>query len=160
MSELKIRFWVRLVLVLIVTLFIWSNSIKNAEISLSESGVVVEVVEPALQPILKSEGEELRNTVSFIVRKTAHFLEFCALGFVASGLVSSIRKLFGKEFMFFTAFYTLAVAVIDEYIQSFSDRSSMVQDVFIDFSGALFGMLCFTVARFLIGKVFHKMRKS
>lgn len=119
-----------ILLVVIVTMFIFSNSFMNSKESNATSGVIVELVRPLVEFIAGSDAD-----VNFIVRKGAHLTEFFALGFLVLLAVFEIKK----EFLGFGFFYVLFVGVTDEFIQSFSDRTSSVSDVLIDFSGAMLG---------------------
>ena len=115
----------------LITLFIWSNSLKDSKQSTSASDTVIDLIQPVLDSICKNAEKQ-----SFFVRKLAHVSEFAALG----------------SFYGFAAFYGLAAAVTDEFIQSFSDRSDSVRDVLIDFSGYLIGALIVTGIFLIIDK--------
>lgn len=141
-----------IILVGIATGFIFSNSLKNSEESNAASGVIVELVEPILQKITNSDIQ-----VSFIVRKGAHLAEFCLLGFLVLAAVGEIKKRV-PDILGFGFFYVLMVAVTDEFIQSFSDRTSSVKDVLIDFTGAMIGFLAYAFISFCIKKI--KQRKQ
>lgn len=76
----------------------------------------------------------------YFVRKAAHFCEFGLLGcelMLLLGLGSGVRL----QSLSNAAFAALLTAVTDETIQIFSERGSQVQDVVLDFSGALTGIL-------------------
>ena len=140
------RLTVFLVLAVIVTGFIFYNSLQNSEKSNKASGVIEEVVEPIVD---KVAGENVVD-VHYFVRKSAHLIEFFALGLVVMGAVVTV----GWKFAGYGLFYVLAVAVTDEYIQSFSDRTSSVKDILIDFTGSVMGFaVCsLTVLVFLLLK--------
>lgn len=114
-----------------VTAFIFSNSLKGSEASHKDSDVILSWVRPFLDWIAGGDLEKL----SYIVRKAAHMTEFCVLALLIGWLSYTLCK----NFHGYGVFYTLAVAVTDEFIQSFSDRTSQILDVLIDFSGALIG---------------------
>lgn len=96
---------------------------------------IVEVVKPILEPIV-GKG----NVTDHLVRKLAHFAEFGALGCELM-LLSSIRKRRGIQPIVNCLFAGLSTAVVDETIQIFSNRGSQVQDVLLDFAGAVTGIL-------------------
>ena len=123
--------------VLLMTLFVFSNSLKGPEQSGNESGMVANFIEPLFEALF---GEGHGIDVDFIVRKAAHFTEFCVLAVFCACLANSLKKRFGYPLLGYTLFYLLAVAVCDEFIQSFTGRGSSVRDVLIDFSGAAFGV--------------------
>ena len=70
-----------------------------------------------------------------------------------------MRNNFGKYFVGFSLFGILSVAVVDEFIQSFSDRTSLVADILLDFGGAVTG-LCLSVAVVCIAKRIKQKRKK
>lgn len=127
-----------LALTLLVTACIFGNSLKNGEESHENSDKVVDIVEPIVKPITeKLPGD---RGVSFWVRKAAHVAEFFALGLCAMALGLGLKKRFGISSLGYVLFYVLLVAVTDEYIQSFTGRTSSVKDVFIDLGGAVLGI--------------------
>ncbi|MBE6884109.1 MAG: VanZ family protein [Ruminococcaceae bacterium] len=125
---------VLLVLVVLATGFIFYNSLKNSEESNKASGVVEEIVEPIVEEITGKEDVD----VYYAVRKGAHLTEFFILGVTVLSVVAAVKTQ-RNNLIGYGLFYVLLVAVTDEYIQSFSDRTSSVTDVFIDLAGALIG---------------------
>ena len=138
-----------LFLTVLITGFIFSNSLKNSEESNRESSVIVNFIKPIIDDIF---GEDVIN-VNYVVRKGAHLTEFFALGLCVFNLIIACKK---KSCMGYGLFYVLMVAVSDEYIQSFSDRTSSVKDVLIDFTGAIIGFLVCIFALWL----YYKAKKS
>ena len=127
-----------LALTLLVTAYIFGNSLKDGEESHESSDKVVEIVEPVVKPITeKLPGDK---GLSFWVRKAAHVIEFFALGLCAMALGLAVRKQFGVPCLGYILFYVLLTAVTDEFIQSFTGRTSSVKDVFIDLGGAVLGI--------------------
>ena len=119
-----------LLLMLIATLcFIWSNSMVGKEGSASLSRRITAWLNGIGIPV-----------THYFVRKAAHFCEFGLLGcelMLLLGLGSGVRL----QSLSNAAFAALLTAVTDETIQIFSERGSQVQDVVLDFSGALTGIL-------------------
>ena len=119
-----------LLLMLIATLcFIWGNSMVGKEGSASLSRRITAWLNGIGIPV-----------THYFVRKAAHFCEFGLLGcelMLLFGLGSGVRL----QSLSNAAFAALLTAVTDETIQIFSDRGSQVQDVVLDFSGALTGIL-------------------
>lgn len=115
-----------------ITVFIFGNSFMNYEASHSSSGAVAGMI--------GSQTASDYETVEFLIRKTAHLIEFAGLGIGVMKLKQiGIRQAASMSF-WFPLFYVLAVGVLDEYIQSFSNRSSSTGDVILDFFGGLLGM--------------------
>ena len=133
---------------LLITLFIWSNSLKDSKRSTSASDTVIDLIQPVLDSICKDAKQQ-----SFFVRKLAHVSEFAALGIAVAFLHRKYTQYtLHKSFYGFADFYGLAAAVTDEFIQSFSDRSDSVRDVLIDFSGYMIGALLVTCIFLIIDK--------
>lgn len=132
-------------LLILINAFIWHNSMKNSEASNADSDVIEEIVEPILEKVGITDPDD----INFTVRKAAHFSEFMMLGLAASGIVCCIKKMYEKTLVGCGLFYGLAVAVTDEFLQSFSDRTSSVSDVLIDFSGFTLGFLLILLTVFL-----------
>lgn len=135
-------------LTLLCTAFIFSNSLKSGSASGHQSGRVLSI----LRPILDPNGHIPVETLHFFIRKLAHGTEFCMLAICLGGLLWSIYAAWGRTVPFLGLFLALGVAVTDEFIQSFTGRTSSVRDVLIDFSGALVGFL-------LVGAVFLLSRR-
>ena len=138
------------VLTLLTVVFIFSNSMKSGEESREASGRFSEIFDSAVRFLFGEDAD-----VNYIVRKGAHLAEFALLGALTFLLVRALTEFSGVKLLSCGLFGTLAVAVIDEYIQTFTGRTSLVSDVLIDFSGALLGML----AAFLCYIVIRKCRK-
>ena len=141
------------VLSLLFVCFIFGNSMQSRAESIEQSDRIVEMVEPILAPVFDHSEEKL----DIFVRKSAHFLEFAALGFCLAGLTDGCRCRFWKRKTILLPLVALmTVAVTDEVIQSFGDRSCMARDVVLDCVGGLFGLAvcCITleVIRVLLKK--------
>ena len=111
----------------------------------------------ALAPLLNPFGWIPENLFHRFIRKLAHFVEFGALGVCMSG-VSLNMKWQGKKRWVAPALGSLIAAIIDETIQRFTGRASMVKDGLIDFSGAVCGVLF--VAMLLWLWHYHKRKQG
>ena len=125
-TQLRLLFRLLLVVTLCV---IWSNSLLGKEESASLSGGITAWLNGIGIPV-----------TDHIVRKTAHFCEFGLLGCELM-LLFWLRSGMHFQNACNAAFAALLAAVADETIQIFSGRGSQVQDVVLDFSGALTGIL-------------------
>ncbi|MBQ7058119.1 MAG: VanZ family protein [Firmicutes bacterium] len=153
-----------LLLILTVAL-IWSQSMLGQKVSSSESGFVTQLLYPLLEKLLPTDTD-----LEHFVRKAGHFTEFFLLGFQLCliwlrvwryipqqpsdagpdrpGLVTCYPA-FVPRAVWPTVGLTLAcssgtswlVAFLDETIQIFSGRGPMIQDVWLDLSGALCAIL-------------------
>ena len=124
------------VLIILTVTFIWGNSLLPPEASWAVSNAVKEVI-LALLP--GEGGSGGAGTFGSLLRKMAHFTEFCVLG----GLLRAQWK-GRKNEIFMPLFLGLLTAVIDETIQAFTGRTSSVFDVWIDFSGVIIGTALIT----------------
>ena len=119
------------ILSIIILILIFTNSMFDADVSSTQSGFILNITNTILGWFNLSIEV---NTLSFVIRKLAHFLEFFALGF-------PLAKGWGlKEF--WNIIIILLVASIDEAIQLFSEgRAFGVLDIGIDFIGGLVGIV-------------------
>ena len=122
--------------ILLTVAFIFGNSLKGPEESSEQSGRVVKFLRPILDPYERLSVDEF----SHIVRKSAHFLEYCLLGFELAVLGFYVTGRVTISGLTLSAFGCLLTADIDEFIQSFTGRGSAVADVLLDFSGGLTGI--------------------
>ncbi len=135
----QLRLFLHLLLIVTVC-FIWSNSMVGKEGSASLS--------LRLTAWLNGIGIPVTH---YFVRKSAHFCEFGLLGselMMLFWLRGGVSLQSGCN----AAFGALLSAVTDETIQIYSGRGSQVQDVVLDFSGALTGILFVSLTISLIGK--------
>lgn len=140
-----------------ITVFILSNSLLDFEASHSSSGAIIDTIMPdGTKDVLIDD-----KTVEYYVRKAAHFLEYSLLGFAAISLSFVLTSLTKQNvYVGFSLFYVLAIAVLDEHIQSLSDRSSSTFDILLDFSGSLFGILLSSVIFFCIYRSKYGKKQS
>ena len=110
------------VLTVLLILFIFRNSLQDADASQAES-----------DRFLFFFGGS-----AFWARKTAHFLEFALLGVL---LALDARHADPKKTVGWLICIAVLVALTDETIQNYvRGRSSEVRDVWIDTTGALLGI--------------------
>lgn len=126
----KYAAFVEMAAAFILLCIIWGHSMMPPAVSSAESDWVAGLMDAWL-PL---------ERLTFWVRKAAHFTEFAAWGAVA---FLNLRRFsaYRLQAFFNTLFAGLFVAVVDEFIQLFSGRGSLVSDVVLDFCGCLFGAL-------------------
>lgn len=141
-----------IILTVFVIGFIWWNSSQNGE----ESSGISQMVLCKITQLFAYIGISTDIT-EHIVRKLAHFTEFTALGILLSiDTVLFFEKI--KQYVWFPLFSGLLVALTDETIQLFPvERSSKVTDVWLDFSGVIFGTIILLVLRQIY---LFKLRKT
>lgn len=143
-KTIKLRI-VYFILLLAWTILIFVFSSQNAEKSSNTSGAVVEVVIEKMYPqyktLTKSEQTDITHTVTFFVRKTAHFLEYFILG-VLSFLVTYTFDKYRFIYRVITAFlFCVVYSVSDEIHQYFvPGRACRIGDIFIDSIGSFFAV--------------------
>ena len=146
MAKKYIGIIVWLLVALAVVIFIFANSIAGIEASGDFSSGFAEVLYKLASRVVSLSFDEFH----VLVRKVAHFTEFAALGASVWMIMWNAKKLCGKLHIAVTFLVSLAVAVTDEFIQSFTGRGSAVPDVVLDFAGSVFGTLVTAVIVYLI----------
>lgn len=133
----------------LMTVFIFGNSLKVAEESKQQSaGIVEAVVEAANEIGVRLDAE----SVSFFIRKSAHFCEY----FILSAIISAALALAftNRRLIFISPLYCLLVAVCDEFVfqNATAGRSPEVRDCVIDLCGALLAVIAVYFVLFIIKK--------
>lgn len=131
----------RLIIVTIITLFIWINSLMPGSISSNQSSFFVKYLYPPFKSILSEE------TFTFLIRKLAHFSEYMILSFALIYFYKSIFK--DNRIYLLVLTHGFITAIIDELIQTFiPNRAGLITDVLIDTSGVLFAIIvCLVISR-------------
>lgn len=130
--------------------FIWGNSLQNETTSAVISWSVLNIITPFLE-IFVGTGK----VTVFLVRKLAHFTEFAILG-IELALLLILYKKITLQTISNCLFFALSTAVIDESIQIYSGRGPMVEDILLDFVGAISGF--FLIA--IVYLIFFRRRKK
>ncbi len=129
--------------------YIFYNSSQSGDVSNKKSGGIAKTIQKIIDPDKKIDEENFHEGV----RKTAHFVEFSVLGVCLGGLFISIYYKYKKKYFSLPLLLSLLSAVTDEFIQTFTERTSKVTDVLVDFGGAATGLgtallcllaICFT----------------
>ena len=126
----------RALLSLAVALFIFSNSLIGPTLSIALSHFVARFLNPSLDPTAEGAGALFH----FLLRKGAHVTEFALLGLSLGGFARALGRLHRRDYVALPLLLTLSAAVTDEFIQSFTGRTSSVHDVVLDFCGGLLGL--------------------
>lgn len=145
-KKLSITFWVLTVLCMGV-IFYFSS--RTADESASQSGALLEF-------FIKLFGDN--GVTDFIVRKSAHFLEFTGLCVLFNSAWYFTK---GKKCVLISILCTSLYAVTDEVHQIFVDgRSCELRDWAIDTSGAIVGAIGFIVLFTIIKLIIDKRNKK
>ena len=153
--------------------FIWGNSILPAETSTQISDGVMSVYEKILMhPLFEKISVKLINFANglldttipnqdvgmHLLRKMAHFTEFCCLGLDLCWLFLILEQK-GIHKLTMPLLFGSLTACIDETIQLYSaGRSSSLVDVWIDIAGLTVGILILLLGHSII--TMRKGRKS
>ena len=159
---------VLLVLVALMLAFIWGHSLMSVEQSGAESLQIVEMLKGVFSRVCGLLGiggaVEAVWITDHLVRKSAHFVEFAVLGgllclvckvCMVTGGESGVGKSGGESGVVESGgeptksgvvravcacLLGLLAAFLDETLQLFSGRGSMVADVWLDFAGVVCGV--------------------
>lgn len=127
------------VLLVLLLMFIWGNSMLPAKQSNRMSDIIVHIMggESSSDAGVSEKVEGTRST-SACVRKLAHVSEYAALGFIfVFWRVRAGNTLVGQRSQI--VLFAVSVPLIDETIQIFSNRTSSVKDIWIDLAGFALG---------------------
>jgi len=133
-SRIKELNLVHLSLSILMTLFIWTNSLLPGHLSSEQSGFFVEIASSLFQRInINVPIDQL----SFWIRKLAHFTQFFILGLLWMITLNKSR-LNHTHALTTVILIGLITALIDEGIQIFvPNRGSSLIDVAIDLLGVI-----------------------
>ena len=128
-------------LVILYTLFIFSNSLQTGETSGHLSGQLTK----AILGFLSSLGIDLPyDGAHHFIRKAAHFSEYFILGLLVSHAQKK-AKILNFDYLCI-ALWTLAVPCIDETLQLFTaGRAGSPYDVLLDMCGCLCGAMVYRI---------------
>jgi VanZ family protein len=153
MNKQITKYIVSVGIVIAITVFIFSNSFKGYDASRYASDAVSNIILP--------HEYATSETASLLVRKFAHLFEYAALGMAVMQFAKYVEKDYRKKLYALACFYVLFVAVLDEHIQSFSDRTSSTGDILLDFFGAIIGFAIVITIHFIFVKLKNiKERRS
>ena len=134
-------------------LFIYSNSLKTADLSSVDSGHVLEYI----TKLFISAGIENRWLTEHVIRKAGHFSEYTLLGIILYQCVRSYDfRMERRWFIHGTAGFL--IPFIDETIQLFvPGRSGQISDVWLDCSGVAAGTAIAALLFFIYAKEWSKI---
>ena len=121
--------------VLVMILFIFSNSLTPAVSSNSASLSITELIFPFLHAMKLYPSVD---TLNFIIRKLAHFSEYACLGILVMGAIHFAPLKFRKK----ECFFYFLIPVVDESLQLITEgRSCEIRDMLIDSAGLFTGFV-------------------
>ena len=139
---MKNKLVIRSVMLLLWLIVIFTFSEQDGKVSSNQSSeVIYKVVDVVASDISHDEKVEKVEEYSFIVRKTAHFLEYFILGMLVFNV---LVLLVSKNIIIFSILMSLFFAMSDEVHQLYvPGRDGNVRDVLIDVSGASLGVFTY-----------------
>ena len=164
-----------LTIIWLAVIFIFSS--QTGDTSSNTSGAIVDIIVSIFIPDFleysPTEQQDISDTVSFIVRKGAHFAEYAILGLLSfltamtyiwkkmlSSSVDELHRVFWLKCLkcgIVSLIFACTYAITDEFHQGFvADRSPALRDVCIDSCGAFVGIIfaCFCLS------IYFKKKKS
>lgn len=149
-----------LILIILTLCFIFGNSLQNVEDSTKTSEGVVEMVEklPPVQQAIEEERLTYGGLVE-IVRSLAHVTEYALLGaeIMILALLLGLAPL--KMWLWAVLGICMVLGIIDEGLQSLSDRSPELVDVLKDMLGSVIGGSLVLGAYFGVKRIFVKKNR-
>lgn len=144
------------ILIIINCIVIFKFSSQDSEKSNETSGVVVNRVVNTISTVNKKvKKESIKDTVTFMVRKCAHFSIYTLLGIWLMNLTNTF-DISTKRKILMCVLFGILYASSDEFHQSFvGGRSPEVRDVCIDTCGVLFG----NILVIIFGKIISVIKR-
>ena len=150
------------VLFLVAVIFHFSAqpAAQSSETSSPFVDVYIRLFHPEADGLSPEERFDLRESASFIVRKTAHFSIYTLLGALLTAAVSATFSAYGMKRLWLPFLLGALWAVSDEIHQYFvPGRSCELRDMTIDSAGVLLGVLLFTACARVTFSIRKKRRK-
>jgi VanZ family protein len=129
------KFNIILLIIWLITIFMFSND--KAQVSSAKS----DGISTTICNIIDSNcSESTLDTIIFIVRKTAHFLEYLILGILVINVIKDYKVL-ELKYLITGVVICMLYSISDELHQLFiSGRSCQIRDVLIDTLGSITGI--------------------
>ena len=151
--KIKIIFRIFIISTLLMTVFIFSNSLTSAVESKETSrGVLI-----FIQDLFSELGINIALTQK-IVRKSAHIIEYFILGILFFCIYKVLSYITQKssKYAYLISGIAILIPIIDENLQRFSPgRSCEIRDMLIDMAGISTGILVSMAAAFFYK---HKLK--
>lgn len=151
-----------LIIINCATIFYLSN--QDADSSSAQSSTIVNIISNIVPNIKNMQEPDktifIEQTLTPIVRKTAHFSIYALLGMLTINFMLAYkgRSYYQKGLTSFV--FCLIYAISDEIHQNFiSGRSCEFRDVYIDTLGAVIGILIVILITRVYRKIRHKEEK-
>ncbi len=135
-----------------IFLFSCENADKSSDTSGTIVNFIINIFYKDFDSMTFAEQAEILENISHIIRKTAHFVIYAALGFFAF-LTLGHKRLFCRATLWVVLFCGL-YAVSDEIHQYFvPGRACMIRDMLLDTCGSITGIaVSFAMMKLFRGK--------
>ena len=114
---------------------------------------IIELIYDDFEELTIKQQESITNTITLVVRKTAHFLEYFILGLFASLFAATFSKAKGGLKFTLAAVFSVLYAVSDEVHQHFvPGRACRALDIGIDSLGIVCAVVLVALIVYVIGR--------
>lgn len=139
-SNKKRIFYAILVIMWMILVFVFSN--QNGDESQSTSDIITDRIVQVVTKINSNiEYENVKDTISFIIRKIAHFSIYFIGGILIFNFINTF-SIKAKYAILTSIAISVLYAISDELHQLFiSERSGQIRDVLIDSAGAIIAII-------------------
>lgn len=138
-----------IIITVVTLLIVWGQSCLSYDQSQAESNAVMEIMEPIHGVDVATDNiSDAFGLWNMIIRKAAHVVEYAVIGIEYAWLLFLFSEKPDEERSKFKYIFSVVVTVyvwgcftglLDETIQIWSGRGSLISDVWIDSAGALLG---------------------
>lgn len=142
-----------------IFLFSSQNADTSGKTSTGFTGKIIRVLDVGNR-LNAEEIDNIADRLDYIVRKSAHFTIYAALGFFVFLLLAAYRAASAKTLLY-SLLWSFAYSCSDEIHQHFvPGRAMLARDVAIDSCGALCGALLAALCCFIAGRILTKRAAS
>lgn len=164
MSKYKVFLMIGMIVVLIVIFFASSQTYEQQDLRpllgdyldtpyLMDKLSSIEFVYAG--NVISVEHVGVAGFIEFFIRKAAHFVVFCLLGFFTCGVLRTVLRKGSIISLIVSLYFVIVYACLDELHQKITGgRSPLLEDVIIDTIGGCCGILIF------LGMFSFKVRKN
>ncbi len=132
---------INIIILILWMCLIFFFSSQNADESTKTSGIFDNIIN------IVFKDDSVKPTVKYVVRKIAHFTEYCILAILVLNVIKDYTNITYKTLIL--SFILCALyAASDEWHQTFVDgRAGQLFDVFIDSCGIMTGLMIYKCIR-------------
>ena len=137
-----------LLLICMISIFLFSCQDRDSSTNTSVETTKVVVSTVSRENIDSTKVNDISNNIFYIIRKSAHFIEFFILGLLVINVVKDYYKI-NYKYLIICVLFCLIYSISDEVHQIYVlGRSCQIKDVIIDTIGSGVGIMIY----YLIGR--------